>query len=249
MGRIDGHATLTELDAVAGDLDWLDPPPFFFGASVLPLYLDDRRLTEEARPTDDVDVIVAVVASGAMQAATARIEAELRDRGWTHDTRPGRKNIHGFVAPSGVPVDIVFQSAGSMPETGAGTEDWPLRAATTPMLVPRPSGRALRVPTPAYFLAGKVAASRNPRRWDGPYDAKDVEDAALLLAGCRELTGSARAGPPGLRAFLGAWAREVLGASTAYGRTVGELLIANCPRCVAEAVIAEQLSALAELTA
>jgi hypothetical protein len=247
MEPIDGHATLAELDAVASDLAWLDPAPFFFGASVLPLYLADGTLSEEARPTDDVDVILAVVAPGPMHLATANLEAELRARGWAHDLRPGRRNIHAFVSPSGVPVDLVLHRPGVSSSEVPTVEDWPLRASSAPMLVHRTNGRILRVPTPAHFLACKIVASRNPKRWTGPYDAKDVEDIALLLAGCGEVLDSARAGPPELRAMLTAWATEVRNGSTTYGRNVRELLVANAPRGVSADVIVERLAALENL--
>lgn len=244
MEPIDGHATLTELDAVADELAWLDPAPFFFGASVLPLYLDEGKLSGEARPTDDVDVIVALVAPGPMHLATANLEAELRARGWTHDLRPGRKNIHAFVSPSGVPVDLVLHRPTSSSSEVPTVEDWPLRASSEPMLVHRPSARVLLVPTPAYFLACKIVASRNPKRWTGTYDAKDVEDIALLLAGCSGLLDSAHAGPLELRATLSAWATEVRSGSTSYGENVRELLLANAPRSVSAEAIFARLATL-----
>ncbi len=247
MEPIDRNATLDELDAVAADLAWLDPPPVFFGASVLPLYLDAPGLTDEARPTEDVDVIIAVTAPGSINVATAGIEAELRSRGWAHDQRPARKNIYAFIAPSGVPVDLVFHRADVSPEPASTIEDWPWRAALDPMVVRRATGLALRVPTPAYFFACKIAASRNPTRWSGPYDAKDVEDLALLLAGCSAMAASATAGPPALRAMLAAWASEVQGGTTAYGKTVRELLMANCPRSVPERIVVERIAELARL--
>lgn len=242
MEPIEGHATLKELDQVADDLAWLDPAPFFFGASVLPLYLDQGVFSEDARPTDDVDVIIAVVAPGPPHIATANLEAELRARGWTHDTRPHRKNIHAFVSPSGVPVDFVFHQPRIIP-----AQDWPLLASSTPMLVQRPNGRVLGVPTPAYFLACKIAASRNPERWSGAYDAQDIEDIALLLAGSSALLDSAQAGPPELRATLAAWAREVQTRSTPYGKAVEELLFANAPRSVPAEALSQRLDAIANL--
>jgi hypothetical protein len=249
MEPIDGHATLAELDAVADDLAWLDPAPFFFGASVLPLYLDDGTLSEEARPTDDVDVLIAVVAPGPMHLVTANLEAGLRARGWTHDLRPGRKNIHAFVTPSGVPVDLVLHRPCGPSVDAVTVEDWPLRASSAPMLVHRTDERILRVPTPAYFLACKIAASRNPQRWSGPHDAKDVEDIALLLAGCGRVLDTARPGPPELRAMLTAWATEVRSGSTTYGKNVRELLLANAPRSVSADMIIERLAALASMAA
>jgi hypothetical protein len=239
----DESASMADIDAVASDLEWLVPAPFFFGASVLPLYLDDAALADEARPTYDVDVILVISQPGPAYIAESRLEQELRDRGWTDDPRPERKNIHAFLSPSGVPVDLVL--AHPRASGAPTTEDWALRAAEEPWEFATASGRTLRIPTPAFYLACKIAASRNPHRWKGAYEAKDVEDISTLLAGCSRLLASVQSGPPDLQETIQVWAWELLSRETNYGRTAHELLLANVPRTSTGDHVSKALRALA----
>lgn len=245
----EGYATLTELEAVANDLAWLEPEPFFFGASVLPLYLASELL-DDARPTEDVDTILFVPTKGSAQIAAMALEQRLVDHGWTHDMRARRRNIHALISPCGVPVDVVmdrlYEDAAASDTPVAEIRDWPVRAARAAARRTLPSGRSIQLPTPAFFLACKIAASRTPSRWEGAYNSRDVEDIALLLTGCVELLDSAQAGPTELRAFLRAWATEVRTGSTPYGITAMELLEGNRPRSVPRQALHAVLLQLAE---
>jgi hypothetical protein len=86
--------SLERVSLVARDLAFLSPAPLFFGAAILELYLDaGRRLDWTLRPTDDVDVVVSVVAAASEFGAIASMEQVLHDRGFRPDPRPHRKNI------------------------------------------------------------------------------------------------------------------------------------------------------------
>jgi hypothetical protein len=73
---------LGALRAVADRLDQLGQSYAFVGGSIVNLLVDDPELSP-ARPTDDVDVILEIVASDRYSA----MEAQLRRLGFAHDTR------------------------------------------------------------------------------------------------------------------------------------------------------------------
>lgn len=228
------------LESVATDLDWLDPPPMFFGASVLEAYIDRREmLDEELRPTDDVDVVVHV-GSGRLQVVVAAVEWQLREHGWKDDMRPNRRNQHAFVSPSDIPVDVVMDRL--FPD-----DDWPVRASHSPEELQLPSGRIIHIPTPAFFLACKIAASRNRTRWEGTYYSHDLEDIAVLMAGCSRLLLSAKAGPPVLKECLSGWATELLAKQTPYGEAANPLVLDNAPRAADHGDLQTLLDELATL--
>ncbi len=250
--RVDLASSLLAVDAVATDLAWLEPQPFFFGAAVLPCYLSDPKLLEDLRPTEDVDAILFLPREGQAWSRSQEMERALTAHGWCPDPGPGRHNMHAFTAPCGVPVDIVMDRVfedgvglSERPDAPPPPIDWPLEAAKHPQSFPVPSGQRIRVPTPGYFLACKIAASRNQSRWEGQYLSKDLEDIAFLLAGCSTLLASLETGPDALRAFVGHWAREIL--NTPFGLHA-QALRSSLPRSFSEDALDEVLQAIARLT-
>ena len=229
------------LDSVAVDLAFLAEPPLFLGASVLELYVDRSEMLDGAfRPTEDVDVVVTLVPGAAGQGTVHEMEAELRAHGFVDDPRPHRKNLHAFISPSEVPVDVVMDAMFS-------PEDWALRSRADAQTVRLPSGTELLVPQPAAYLACKVAASRNRERWEGDYYCHDLEDVALLLAGCSVLAESASRSDEPLRLYLSAWADEVMAGETEYGRDAQTVLMSNVPAASSLSVLQDLLTGLVRL--
>jgi len=229
------------LHSVAVDLDRIDASAMFFGASVLEAYIDRKEmLDEELRPTEDVDVVLLLDRGGRGRNVAVAVEQELQRQGWRHDLRPDRKNPHAFISPSGVPVDIVMDRL--YPQ-----DDWVIRASEAPEELSLGPGRTIRIPTPAYFLACKVAASRNLERWEGQYYSHDLEDMSVLLAGCSTLLLSAEAGPPELRENIATWAIELLRKDTPYGEAAHALVLDNAPRAADVGEIEALLNELARL--
>ncbi len=228
-----------ELEAIAVALAHHDPPPVFFGAAVLPLYLDRAAVLSDPqrRPTEDVDVIV-FAEPGPDQ--TQAVEADLQRAGWKFDMRTLRKsaNRHAMMDGHGIPVDIVIADSPMEKPADLEAVDWPRFAASHAVSQELPSGRSIQIPTPAMFLACKVAASREPRRWRGEFDAHDVEDIATLLAGCSTLVASVRDAHAWTRAYLRRWLAEVSDGRTHYGSRTQALLEANWPRDVPEDLFA-----------
>lgn len=218
------------LDRVASELAWLDEELMFFGAGIITVFLDFQSnplLARELRPTEDVDAMVHVEtgAHGPSGRVNA-IESELRHHGWRSDLRPHRRNIHAYESPSGVAVDFVF-------DVLYPADDWAVVAQQTTRPVALPSGAVVQVPSPAMFLVCKIAASRTKERWAGPYYSHDLEDVALLMAGCSELDASLELLGAEAREYLSRWATEVATRETAYGRRAYACLEGNWPRSVA----------------
>lgn len=228
---------IARLERVAEELAWLGDAVMFFGAGVLPLYLDRDEVRDDLpRPTEDVDALVRMASAVAKD--IPGMESELRRRGWKPDLRRHRRNLHAYIGPGGIPVDFVFDVA-------YPPEDWPVFALRTRERRTLPSGRAVTVPSPALYLVCKLAASRNEARWEGAYESHDLEDVALLLAGCSALAESVGACPSAARDYLRTWAVEVREAETVYGSRAYACLEGNWPRSVPVEQLDEWLVALA----
>ncbi|MBW2253711.1 MAG: hypothetical protein JRI25_03845 [Deltaproteobacteria bacterium] len=229
------------LESVATDLEWLDSEVMFFGAGVLPLYLDEERVAAEGlRPTDDVDTLLTLrnTESRSVRVLVDTIEAKLRKHSWKHDTRPHRRNPYAYLSPNQIAVDFVFDQL-------CPADDRVVLARHTAELHELPSGRTIRIPTPALFLVCKAEASRNPKRWEGAYDSHDIEDIALLMAGCTRLEPSVEASPDNARDYLRNWARELRDGESEYGQQALACLEGNWPRGVDIAAMDRLLAVLA----
>jgi hypothetical protein len=220
------------LETVAADLRWLAEPLMFFGAGVLPLYLDRPGTDHDLRPTEDVDAMVHVVgpSNGRFTIAITIVEEELRRRGWTPDSRSHRKNMYAYLSPHGVAVDFVFDSQ-------CEPTDWAVVAQDSTVERSLPSGQMVRVPTPGMYLVCKADASRNPKRWEGVYESHDIEDITLLMARCSCLSSSISELPNPARAYLREWAMDLAKGGTGYAKNAYALLEANWPRGADVAVL------------
>lgn len=125
------------------------------------------------------------------------------------------------------------------------SDDWVIVSVGSSMIRRLSTGDAVRIPTPAMFWVCKVAASRNPKRWAGPYGSHDLEDIAALMAGCSELGQSVSTLGQAAANFLSAWAAEVLGGTSAYGRQAHACLEGNWPRQARLDTLEELLRAVA----
>jgi hypothetical protein len=213
------------LESVAADLEPVGRPVMFFGAGILHRYLDvPEVLAEPLRPTEDVDVLLHVTVQASSYEAARAVEAALQACGWRPDMRSHRRSIHAYVSPGDIAVDIAV-------DTLFPAHDWAVVAQDTAEDHTLPSGRLIRIPSPALFLVCKLEASRNPKRWEGPYEIHDLEDVAQLIAGSSRLRDSIVACPPAARRWLREWADDVLAGST-FGDQTSACLEGNWPRGV-----------------
>ena len=213
------------LGSVGEDLETLGWEVMFFGAGVLHRYLDVACvIAEPMRPTEDVDVLVRVAATENPRTIAQEMEVELQRNGWKHNLRSHRRNVHAFISPGGIPVDIVIDSL-------YPADDWPVVASRSAERQQLQGGRTITLPSPALFLICKLEASKNAKRWDGPYESHDLEDVAQLLAGCSRLWRSIEAASPSAQLWLSEWATDVLSRST-FGTQSYACLEGNWPRGV-----------------
>lgn len=217
---------LQRLESVASDLEWLEAEVMFFGAGVLSLYLDrDAVSTESLRPTDDVDALIDLPGSEdkPVRILVNAIETALRDHAWRLDMRSHRRNQYAYLSPSGIAVDFVFDDLCS-------PDDWVLVALQSAEDIELPTGRMIRVPNPGLFLVCKADASRSDRRWEAALQSHDLEDIALLMAGCSRLESSVDTAPRTAREYLRTWASELLRSESDYGQRAYACLEGNWPR-------------------
>lgn len=219
---------LQRLESVAKDLAWLDADVMFFGAGVLALFVDHKFVSAEGlRPTDDVDALIDLPGAELkpVHILVNAVEAALRDHSWRLDMRSHRRNQYAYLSPHGIAVDFVFDELCS-------PSDWVLVAQKAANLFELPSGRVIRIPTPALLLVSKAAASRSEQRWEAALQSHDIEDIALLMAGCTALERSFCSAPEPARDYLCSWADELLRSESDYGQRAYACLEGNWPRAV-----------------
>ena len=185
------------LAEVAGELEWIVPPPVFIGGATVGLFLDETGRAQ-MRPTKDVDCIVPAVTT-AMEWFT--LEAELRRRGWQPDMEGP---ICRYRSPSGHRVDLLAVR----PEVQGFTGTW-FEATVREAQVRVVEGRTLRVASSSHLLANKIEAFRDRGTRDPPA-SQDLEDIVALLDGCEGLLAELGRASPGIQSFVAGWARETL---------------------------------------
>ena len=143
------------------------------------------------RATQDVDVIAEVLTLTDYYA----LERELEGAGFSHDRSPDAPVCRWVVGKC--LLDVMPTDEGIL---GFGNR-WFSEAIRTAESVQLPSGRTIRLVTPALFLATKLEAFR--MRGGGDFMAShDLEDIVTVVDGRPELSGDVQASAPPLRAYI-----------------------------------------------
>lgn len=161
----------------------------FAGGSIVNLLLDDPGLWP-ARPTDDIDVILEVVAAGRY----SEVEARIRDLGFNHDVREGAP-LCRWVLDS-LTVDI-------MPTDGAflGLNTAWFREALATASEREFAHTRLKLVSPVGFLATKHVAFLD--RGNGDYHAShDLEDFITVIDGRENIVAEVDQAPIELRRYV-----------------------------------------------
>lgn len=190
---------LGALRAVADRLDELGLSYAFVGGSVVNLLLDDPAFAP-ARPTDDVDVIIEVVAAERY----SDLEARIRALGFSHDMREGAPLCRWVLG--NLTVDI-------MPTEGAeiGLNTAWFKEALATATEQEFSHTRLKLVSPAAFLATKYVAFVD--RGDGDYYAShDLEDFITVVDGREGIVADIDGAPAELRKYLVTAVRALLAA-------------------------------------
>lgn len=161
------HLNIVRIKAVYRALQELGDQVVFVGGATVSLYAD--RQTEEARPTDDVDILVEL----ATYKDYAAIEEKLRAKGFVNDVESNvvcRYKIHGIV------VDVMPTEESIL----GFSNRWYRKGIQH--VIEKDLGDDIQVKlfTSPYFLASKIEAFNNRGNDDGRWST-DFEDIVYLL--------------------------------------------------------------------
>lgn len=158
---------ITRIKAIYNALEELGPEVVFVGGATVSLYAD--RPAGEARPTEDVDILIELV----NYSGYAAVEEKLRSKGFTNDIESGvicRYRINGLM------VDIMPTHEAIL---GFANRWYPDGFASA-FQADLGEGYQIRLFRPEYFLASKLEAFLNRGQGDGRMST-DFEDIVYLL--------------------------------------------------------------------
>lgn len=185
------------LSDVAKKLDSLGLNYAFVGGSIVEFLLDNPGLTP-VRPTDDLDIIVEVLANHRY----SDVEQTLRAAGFQHDTSQGAPICRWLL--NGIIIDV-------MPTDGAliGLDtQWFTEALATaqPKMV---LGVNVPLISPVAFIATKLAAFAGRGKGDY-YGSHDLEDIITVIDGRSEIVAEVASSTPELRGFIAGRIRQFM---------------------------------------
>ncbi|MBX3751779.1 MAG: hypothetical protein KF897_17005 [Opitutaceae bacterium] len=188
---------LGALRAVADRLEGLGLNYAFVGGSIVNLLLDYPELSP-ARPTDDVDVIIEVVAGGRY----SDLEARIRELGFEHDMREGAPRCRWVLG--NLTVDIMPIEGATL---GLNTAWFKEALATAQERVV--AHTRLKLVSPVGFLATKYVAFCD-RGHSDYYASHDLEDFITVVDGRADIVTVVDQAPAELRRYLISAVRTLL---------------------------------------
>jgi len=160
------HTNIVRIKAIAGLLEQLKEEVVFVGGATVSLYAD--TIAAEARPTDDVDVIIELVSYHGY----AELDERLRAAGFVNDAESGvicRYQIQGIT------VDIMP----THPEVIGFSNKW-YPAGFKEAISVEVDDRSIRIFSLPFFIASKLEAFKS--RGKGNYlFSSDFEDIVYVL--------------------------------------------------------------------
>lgn len=187
------HTNIVRIKSVNNLLSDLEQDFVFVGGAVVSLYVD--RIAEEARPTDDVDVLVEIYS----RADYHKMEEQLRALGFRNDTTSG---FVGRYTHDGLIVDFMPLNENVLGFSNRWYEEAFNHA------VPRQLDEqtTIRIFTAPYFIATKLEAfkSRGKNAMD-EYDGRtssDFEDIVFVLTNSRSVWLEMAAAEHSLKQYL-----------------------------------------------
>lgn len=157
---------IARIKVVFDALEELANEVVFVGGATVALYAD--RPSGEARPTDDVDILVELI----HYKDYAAIEERLRSKGFTNDTESSvicRYRVHGII------VDVMPTGENALGFTNSWYEQGYATAVRHAL-----DDRRIKIFDPVYFLAAKMEAFKNRGGGDGRWSS-DFEDIVYIL--------------------------------------------------------------------
>lgn len=171
----------------------------FVGGQVAELLVSESGATR-VRPTNDVDVVVAVTTRTAYQAVTE----VLREQGFREDTRTDAP-VCRWRADGDMTLDVMPMAG----EVLGFTNAWYHTVVNTAVTYALEPGLSIRIAAAPAFLATKWAAF-DDRGGGDHFGSHDIEDIITVVAGRPELVAEIRLAPGDLITFLAARTSEFL---------------------------------------
>ena len=179
---------ITRIKAVSNALGALKDKVVFVGGATVSLYAD--RMAEEARPTDDVDILVEIWS----RKDFAQLEEQLRKRGFTNDTES--KFIGRYLLP-GIIVDVMPTDENIL----GFSNRWYAGGLKTSVDYAIEAIHSVRIFSPPYFIASKLEAFKNRGSDDGR-TSSDFEDIVFVLENRRSIWEEVNTADEKVRKYL-----------------------------------------------
>lgn len=169
----------------------------FVGGCTTALLVTDTRLRDEARATDDVDVMIHVLGLAGWYV----MQESLRAQGFEQSADD--EVICRMRLPRSGQASLIVDF---MPDDekilGFGNR-WYSQALATAVTYRLPNGTVIRVVSPPYFMATKLEAWKGRGRND-LLASRDIDDLFLLVQGRQELISEMEQAEESLREFVAA---------------------------------------------
>lgn len=180
--------SITRIKVVYDALEELANEVVFVGGATVALYAD--RPSGEARPTDDVDILVELM----HYRDYAAIEERLRSKGFTNDTESGvicRYRVRGII------VDVMPTGENTL----GFTNSWYEQGYATAMTHALDEHYIIKIFQPVYFLVTKMEAFNNRGGGDGRWSS-DFEDIVYVLNNRNSIWEELQASDTAVKAYL-----------------------------------------------
>lgn len=161
------HQNITRIKAVYNALEEIVSEVVFLGGATVSLYAD--RPATEARPTDDVDILIEV----ANYKGYADIEERLHKKGFSPDQR---SNVICRYVVKGIIVDVMPTDEAIL----GFSNRWYQKAFSSAILFSLEEGYDIRILRPELFIATKLEAFKGRGGGDGR-TSHDFEDIVHVL--------------------------------------------------------------------
>lgn len=180
--------SITRIKVVYDALEELANEVVFVGGATVALYAD--RPSGEARPTDDVDILVELL----HYRDYAALEERLRSKGFTNDTESGvicRYRVKGII------VDVMPTGENTLGFTNSWYEQGYEMAVTHAL----EEHYSIKIFQSVYFLATKMEAFNNRGGGDGRWSS-DFEDIIYVLNNRNSIWGELQTADKEVKAYL-----------------------------------------------
>lgn len=184
------HENLIRLKAICQALKGLEQEYVFVGGATVSLYATDQDLSDEVRPTDDVDVIVEL----ATYAGYSDLDERLRSLKFTNDITSGVLCRYKY---QGIIVDVMPTDPSAI---GFSNRWYPngFKSAINHQL---DGETVIKIFTLPYFLASKWEAFKGRGKNDYR-TSKDFEDLIFVMENCEDFPLQLKDAPNEIREWL-----------------------------------------------